>query len=528
MPDYRRRTTGGPTNSGALGGQEEATFSGNPDWVYSARLDEFRNEFTPISREGLTDEEYRTALAGQYLACREQRYQYVVQNEAMKAYNVSYSANKDANGKVQNNLTWWGYPGNEFVADSCYMNSTFIANKVNGADARGFGNGNGSHSCAISATSYTYQISEKMGYTGENNLIVPASRKINGGVGRSNNAFSANWIHYMESTPPEFTSASDGSVRPGGTRLADMSLNEAIQSGNIGIGDEFSVRTGKESEDKSTSGCHAMYLVDVERDAEGNVISYTLGANNPPTLEIVTADEFNSHYYGTKPLVSVVHTGNWVRHQDAQRVEGMSIEELETGLAQERQGVEALIGEMRETEQNYISIDGYDAAEDLGRSGGYKTYYEGLSSASEEYVRSINQPILGNEMADDVAGRMLNAKPVLDPSDMELAPIDLGLTEDQQRVLRRAERMYGENFENYSPEERQEVVDTMEEQRIDAERQVQVNEALIEKGAYGVGGDGVRISDAVDSRGEAEVDNSVEQEAVATPVAVMPPVEMER
>lgn len=519
MQDYRRRTTGG-----ALGGQEEATFSGDPDWVYHARLDEFRNEFTPISREGLTDEEYREALTGQYLAYREQRYQYVVQNEAMKAYNVSYSANKDANRKVQNNLTWRGYPGNEFVADSCYMNSSFIANKVNGADAGEFGR-EGRESCAISATSYTYQISEKMGYTGENNLIVPASRVINGGVGRSNNAFSANWIHYMESTPPEFTSASDGSVRPGGTRLADMSLNEAIQSGNIGIGDEFSIRMGDESEDKSTSGCHAMYLVDVERDANGRVISYTLGGNNPPTLEVV--DPSASSKFGNRDVVSVVHTGDWVRHQDAQRIEGMSIEELETELSQERQEVETLIGEMRETEQNYISIGGYDAGS-LGRSGGYKTYYEGLSSASEEYVRSINQPILGNEMADDVAGRMLNAKPVLDPSDMELAPINLGLTEDQQRVLRRAERMYGENFEDYSPEERQEVVDTMEEQRIDAERQVQVNEALIEKGAYGNTGDGVRINDAVDSREEAEVDNSAEQEAVATPVAVMPPVEMER
>ena len=64
----------------------------------------------------------------------------------------------------------------------------------------------------------------------------------------------------------------------------------------------------------------------------------------------------------------------------------------------------------------------------------------------------------------------------------------------------------------YSPEERLEVIEIMEEQRTNAEKQVQVNETLIKNGAYGVSGDGKRIDVALNVNPREKTQEEINKE----------------
>ena len=502
-------------------------------WVYNARMSSLNNDYSPLSRDDyLSDEAYREALVGQYNMCREQKFQYTVENEAMKAYNVAFGENKKAGVSVQNRRAWGGYSETRIERDSCYREIPNLASAINGSPLVEDFNG---ECCAISSTSYTQCISDRMGYQGRNNLIVGKSRWINGDVGRENNGFSANWIHYMDSIPPQYTSATEGSVRPGGHMIGDMTLNEAVSQGIIDPGDEFSIRISAESEDRVTSGCHAMFLVSVDKDSAGNVVSYTLGGNNPPTLEVIDPNNNDSKIngkinFGSRSVVSVVHTADWVREQDARHVENMSIEELEAAVSSEMSDTRALIGDMRITEEQFFANDGHEANINLARSLGYGEHYLEQARGSREYLINQNQPI-ASENADDVAGHMLKDMPTLKASPDDIVDVyqEPELTDKEQskrdRDLKRAKRKYGEDYwesMGFSVEERQDIETTMEEQRVDAERQVEVNAKLIDSGVYGNSGEGQRIESVVDERSVVESTTENAAEVVQGQTSSMP------
>ena len=472
-----------------------SNYRGSPlsvEAVYEARMLALDNNVSdiPTRSDYANEEEYRRALEMMYLDGRQLEYQYHVQNEAMKAYNVSYGENKNAGARVQNGRAWGGYRTNAAARDTCYNYTPEIVN----ATARG---ANNLHCCAISSTSYTYALSERMGYCGDDNLIVPKSRVVNGHVGRANNCYAANSIHFMDSIPPEYTASIKSAARSGGSVIPEnMTLSQGIQQGLIGVGDEFSIRTGQ-ADGNTTTGCHAMYLVNIERDENGNVVSYTLGGNNPPTLEVVGATQFASHYYGSKPLVSVVNTGEWVRDQDLARVENMSIEELEQAVANQKGAVSSVIEDMKESEYDYMDLNGHTPVARLGRAGGYKSYYEGLTASSLEYISDCQE-------ADEVAARaaveierqksrerMASTMNLIDSMGVDLEAIGVkGVSDDAVLEVDEPETLEiiastEEVGETYTQEERLEIEQVVDGQIEDSEIQLQDNIEAINEGSYG-------------------------------------------
>ncbi len=447
-----------------MAGTGSSQFLGDTSVVYEARMLEVEENFGTLPRreDYANEDAYRQALVEQYLRGRDMEYQLHVKNEAMKAYNVSYGDNQRAGMRVQNNRAWSGYAGNRYAQDSCYSFTPEIVQIT----SRGMNN---QHCCAISSTSYTQCISDRMGYQGDDNLIVARSRVINGDVGRRNNCFAASSIHYMDSIPPEFTSGSSGNVRQGGEQIPQgTTLSQGIRNGLINIGDEFSIRTGQ-ANGNTTTGCHAMYLVDIEKDAEGNVISYTLGGNNPPTLEVVTADKFNSHYYGTKALVSVVHTNDWIKEQDKARVDAMSISELEEAVRVQSGNISSVVEDMRETEDDYIAMGGYSPTYKLGRAGSYRSYYEDLTRDSQVYIDDYNTRV------DEVAARNPDVIMVIPEVREKLSNIDIPGVEEQNDIT----------TTGFTQEERQDIESTFDGQVEDAEWMLQDNREQLNEGVYG-------------------------------------------
>ena len=318
--------------------------------VYQATVDQVAKDRHTVAdasfpelkeQDFASEEEYKKALQKQYQAIREEEYKYVVQNETLKAFNVSYGNNQYRNTRCENKEAWNGYQGT--MTDSCFVRTEEIAKKSDG-------HAPGNWCCAISATSMTAQISGKMGYDGKDNLIQPKSRIVNGSYGRKNNPGAAGYLNELDSIPLAYRiNNKDVGKAP--------TLNEAIKQGTIKVGDEFSIATGKAT--THSTGCHAMVLAGVQYGEDGKtVVSYTLQGNNPPTLKQVDAND--PDYYGNRKVVCVTKTNQWVKDKDAEKTKDMSAEDLQKEIAASRQKISSTIDDIKEAETEYIQNKRYN------------------------------------------------------------------------------------------------------------------------------------------------------------------------
>ncbi len=446
----------------------------DPEIVHEGRMAINRDLLEDgLKRENFAnDEDYKRALIDEYLKGRETEYQLRVQNEAMNAYNVSYYVNKCNGKRVENTMAWKGYPKvkleGEYLHPGCYSKTPEISKKTDKNVTKG-------HCCAISTTSFTDYLSEKMGYK---DFIVPRSRlvtdpktkKVN--ITSMNNCLAADNIHKMVSIPPEYTQ-----YKPKDENDKRITLSSAIQKGLIGIGDEFSIKIKDADPRNGTTGCHAMFVVDIKRDSKGKVISYTLGGNNPPTLEVVTEDKFLTHCYGKKTVVSVVNTNKWIKDKDKEKVKKMSIEELENLVISQKKNLKSVIDDLKKTETNYIKVEGYNANGGLGRPYGYYKYYK---NKTKEY-RDIVEKNKRNKDEIKASGD------IVDENDKKTTNLP------------------------YTKEERRDVEEAMEKQAINAEDKLKNNEKSIENGTYGK--DEQKLGEAVDK----SVKEEVVKESIPTP-----------
>ena len=336
------------------------------DEMQQYRQDDLSYSCPELKREDFADDNaYREALVAQYQELRRQEFQYVVYNEAMKAYNVSSEANANKSRRVENTTggAWGGYGHATGAQDSSFV---YVPDMVKVGDTPNQG-----ESCAISANALVMKISDEMGYTGKDNLIVPKSRLVTNkkgkaiGVSSKNNLSVAAYIHLQESIPQEYrVSYTDKKNKP--------SLNDAIKQGIVGAGDEISLVTGKAT--STTSGCHAMVIVDVQKDENGEVKGYTLQGNNPPCL--INVDANNPDYYGKRPLNSAVRVSKWIDDKISAEIPAdMSSEELSNKVKDTQTRVSTVVDNLHDTEVRYVEKKHYNDVKPVGRSEGFGEHY---------------------------------------------------------------------------------------------------------------------------------------------------------
>ena len=365
---------------------EKPIYGATVDHVAQLRHKEADVTFPVLERKDFkSDAAYKEALVKQYQAMRQQEFQYVVTDEATKAYMVATEANCRTKSRCHNKESWDGYPKNQnqtLVRDSAFHRTKDIAEKSDGHVV-------GANCCAISSTSLVAQISGEMGYDGEQNLIQPRSRYIplsNGKktVGPNNNPGAASCINRLDSIPKNYRLTPENI--PSGT-----TLNSAIKDGLVKAGDEVAIVTNPSNSDPNKTGCHAMVVVDIQKNENGQVTSYTLQCNNPPCLKHIDAK--NPDYYASKPLKCAVKFNDWINDKIKQEATtGMTTQQLQAKVAAERKKLNGTIDDLQKTENILASHKEYMTTHDYNKFDGYCTYYNTLETKIDHNIAAQQIP----------------------------------------------------------------------------------------------------------------------------------------
>lgn len=328
------------------------------------RWQEVERDFPDIKKEDFTsEEEYRKALLKTYEGLRAKEYEFTVQNECTKVYNLARDAK--AAGVSENAGVWNGYHG--------YINAPKISEEEkqrrqeqvqNCAIARapqmgkkclGMSNFQG-NSCAITAASLTAEISARMGYDGNDNLMISKFRGAKPSL--QNNLVAAQGVARCDSIPQKYQ-ITPKPVKQSSQKTAQKpTLNQMIANGTLGVGDAFSVPTGRGATNTST-GYHAMTIASVEKDEKGKVVGYTLQTNNSAHFSYHSIKETKS--FGGQPVYNAVNTSNWMQDkikQESQNLQNLSTAEIEAKIAATRQNTLITIAELEQTE-TYNATKGY-------------------------------------------------------------------------------------------------------------------------------------------------------------------------
>lgn len=331
-------------------------------------------EFKELKREDFNDDEaYRAALLKQYEALRQQEYKYIVRNEALKAYNCSCDGK---NAGINPNRAWGGYHEYpqflkqhtehrdsaqvqhfpELCTNHQYMNMHKNIKKDGTVKSIG------AYTCAVTATALQMQISDKMGYEGNNNII---TRKTN----------------YASATNAATCVSKEYQISGNGKKT----LNQMILSGEISVGDEVSTYPKKTISDNTVvtaSGKHCITIADISRNEKGEIVSFTYQANNIEAFQEVNINDNSGQ--GGRLVWNATKTHVWSKDkikEECANLNQKTNEEISAEITKARQRTNDLVDDLQKTEQY--------AATHQKRHTNRRTNQNYLADARTSYQREL-------------------------------------------------------------------------------------------------------------------------------------------
>lgn len=300
------------------------------------RKNELDAEFPTLQQKDFASEtEYKQALITQYGNLRNQHYEYVCYNEGVKAYYLARDITNSTGNRKQMNIEIWSdcrsfaekYKDRAVeISDSCYARvNSHVTNTLNNSRNENL------NCCAVTSKALISQVSAEMGYDNENNFIKPQ---------HGNNAYFHRGANGFLSDPNN-----NGYIRKG-------NLWDLIEEGKVGVGSGISKHVGQAS--NTSSGYHVLTVIGIERDEKGKLVNYTLQGNNNTSLSVMTA---NSKH----PNVSAADTNAWMQeriHSEQEQMANMTVEQIQTRIAQEKKQTENTITELQKTEKNLFEGKG--------------------------------------------------------------------------------------------------------------------------------------------------------------------------
>jgi hypothetical protein len=168
-------------------------------------------------------------------------------------------------------------------------------------------------------------ISRQLGYTGEEDFT-------HGALDSANAALIHGWDSSKGGKKTDFAICGGTySVTPPADKR--KSVKSLILSGELGPGDVIS--TGKDNPG-SSHGYHALTIASVNRDEQGNVVSYTVMDNNggtSPKTRLLVHDINDTHDSLNYTRVIYTKTHEWANDKFNNEIAGKSAEELEAMIA---------------------------------------------------------------------------------------------------------------------------------------------------------------------------------------------------
>lgn len=340
----------------------------NPPQITTEMVDEMQNyrswqvnhECPMRGRSNFqSDEEYKEYLLNTYVKLRENEYKYAVRNETMKVYSLACDAEKNMSlrtSHLDNLLVWEGYKRyinaakteeekerrRQQVADCAIARVPEMGGICINGRPNSVLPSEGLHCCAVTASAVVAQISDEMGYGGDQNLIIPKYRGVS--PGRANNFVAAAYISTLDSINDQIRIIPDIAYPP-----KKKTLNDAVKDGDLKIGDSFAL--APRDPNAETTG-HAMVLVDVIKDDNGKVTHYTIQGNNPHQLMTIDANKKGGR--GTSIVTTGVGTNAFMQGKFAMEREdlsNLSIAELERRVGEQRKKTERVIADLGITER---------------------------------------------------------------------------------------------------------------------------------------------------------------------------------
>lgn len=309
-----------------------------------------------------SEAEYREALLKNYQTLRQEEYQLTVRNECMKVYNLAKDGRSQ--GISENIGVWNGYRSyinaprlstaekerrKQQVQDCAISRAPQMGSICMNGTAKSFISSN--NSCAITAAAITAQVSAKMGYDGDDNLMQAKYRGQNPSF--RNNLVAAQGVADCDSIPDQYKKKIEPIAKTNTQSKRKTThtptLNELIANGSIGVRDAFAVRTGGGS--NTSTGYHALTLAAVEKDENGKITSYTLQANNGCRFSSHKMNE--ASYFSNKTVYNVANTHAWMEDKikaEVQTLEHLSTAEIEAKLAEQKHKTLELADDLQKTE----------------------------------------------------------------------------------------------------------------------------------------------------------------------------------
>lgn len=314
------------------------------------------NDFPELKREDFsTEAKYIEALQKQYKALRQQEYEYICLQQSYDTYLASRCVNdlkcrsvmfssvtgiaegiynfvdeeeptsvEVINQDIEDNpdfsysLYWEGDSAvsvNNAAIEVSDCHQTNAARPVSK-----------SHHCAMTGLRIVTGISNRLGYSGDNNFADGAWAGANAGLIHGRNAGTG-----VTGCKGAICNGKYSVPRKGKT------LKQLILSGEIGPGDIIS--TGKDNgsgNSNKVSGYHVLTVASINKDANGNIIGYTLMDNNGgPTKTRLEAHSINDKFSSNQVLYTKTH--QWANDMFSKEMKGKSAEELQQMIAQSKE-----------------------------------------------------------------------------------------------------------------------------------------------------------------------------------------------
>ena len=303
-------------------------------------------------------------------------------------------------------------------------------------------------------------------------------------------------------------------------------LQELVLSGEVTAGSIISEYTGNDG-----SGYHALTVVDVNRDEQGNIISYTVMDNNGgPTREgksRLRVIDINDTSGIGGICVRYTNTEKWAMDQYRAQMDGKSEEELRAMIEEAKRDTDTLIDSLAVQENILLNNRTYtttcgggdtriDALE--GQRQKLNTFYNNQyvevaneylathpaendgtleASVSQDEVLRGDSEVFGGEGYTSEEGK--DNEEAMENYHRELIEKSSAMIKNIVSTITGTSTIDGENYEDNTVvpdarfsedmllglEDRRRIIRSMDEQRVEAETQYQQNASEIASGEYG-------------------------------------------
>jgi hypothetical protein len=315
------------------------------------RVAQIYNNFPELKREDFnTDDEYLKALQQQYIDIRKQEYEYVCMQQSYETYLASrcvndqdcravmFSSVSSVAGSYYNfvdeeepssfddleDLEDSRYTISKVQSDSTAVNNAaryvYACHKVDSPQKT-----TKTAHCAMTALRILTGVSNRLGYVDADNFAYGAMDGANAGLIHGRNAGTGKIVKNFAIKKGKY------SVQQKGKRLKDL-----ILSGQIGPGDVISIGADNGSNDpEKVSGYHALTVASVNRDENGEIVSYTLMDNNGGDVRTrLQVHDINGDFGRKTVLYTKTH--QWANDMFEQEIQGKTSEDLQQMIAQTR------------------------------------------------------------------------------------------------------------------------------------------------------------------------------------------------